>query len=198
MPRGGKRLGAGRKSGERWAIKRSPIAVVQRFYVYTLVDPRNCRPFYVGKGIGRRAWHHLGMRNDFDNPEKQKRINAIREAGQEPQVHIVLEGLREEEALLVEKGLIRAIPGLTNRTHSPVVPHWRAALREIRASEKEIERSRAVLAKFVASLNGGPCSIEGFTPEQNALYLETVKQMVEEAIATPPDVWPLNTYRPST
>jgi len=31
------------------------------FYVYALKDPRTtpARPFYIGKGVGTRAWDHL-------------------------------------------------------------------------------------------------------------------------------------------
>jgi uncharacterized protein len=34
---------------------------VGAFYVYALKDPRTspAKPFYIGKGVGTRAWDHL-------------------------------------------------------------------------------------------------------------------------------------------
>jgi len=32
------------------------------FYVYFLINPLNNKVFYVGKGIGKRAWQHLKMK----------------------------------------------------------------------------------------------------------------------------------------
>ena len=35
-----------------------------RFYVYVYSDPRNNQPFYIGKGIGNRAFAHLGDKSE--------------------------------------------------------------------------------------------------------------------------------------
>jgi hypothetical protein len=46
------------------------------FYVYALKDPRTspAKPFYIGKGVGTRAWDHLLTPDDT---AKGKRIAEI-------------------------------------------------------------------------------------------------------------------------
>jgi hypothetical protein len=48
------------------------------FYVYSLKDPRTspAKPFYIGKGVGTRAWDHLLQPDDT---AKGKRIAEIEE-----------------------------------------------------------------------------------------------------------------------
>lgn len=58
----------------------TPVAVtVGAYYVYALKDPQTspARPFYIGKGVGTRAWDHL---INIDNTPKGQRIAAIRAA----------------------------------------------------------------------------------------------------------------------
>jgi len=77
------------------------------FYVYALKDPRSnpARPFYIGKGTGVRAWDHL---LDIDNTRKGIRIQSILDDGQKPIVFKLVEGLTENEALVIESELISA------------------------------------------------------------------------------------------
>jgi hypothetical protein len=87
-------------------IDNIPAHVAERlgFYVYVYVDPRNGKPFYVGKGRGERATAHL-----IDRAESRKvaRIAAIRKAGQEPRIDILVHGLASEEsALRIEAAVI--------------------------------------------------------------------------------------------
>ena len=48
----------------------------KRYYVYGLIDPKTKEPFYVGKGKGDRALHHLSE-NENINEAKQRRIKEI-------------------------------------------------------------------------------------------------------------------------
>ena len=84
------------------------------FYVYVYSDPRNEKPFYIGKGTGNRAFAHL---NDRLESAKVARIREIREAGVEPQIEILAFGLDETTAFKVEAAAIDLIgfENLTNR-----------------------------------------------------------------------------------
>jgi len=101
------------------------------FYVYALKDPRKSPavPFYVGKGVGTRAWDHLLVP---DATEKGKRITEIVEAGQEVLVTILCDDLSELQALKIEAELIasfgtEAAGGLLTNT---VLPSGKSRKRE--------------------------------------------------------------------
>ena len=84
------------------------------YYVYMYIDPRDDKPFYIGKGCGSRVLAHL---SDENESEKKRHIDAILESGNEPLLYIVQHGIKNEEtALRVETALIDClkIDGLTN------------------------------------------------------------------------------------
>lgn len=99
-----------------------PTEVAERlgpFYVYMLIDPRDGRPFYVGKGTRQRLLDH-GVEADLTAEEtlrslKVRRIREIRNAGHEPRIDIVKHGLESESvAFAIEAALIDSVEGLTN------------------------------------------------------------------------------------
>lgn len=69
------------------------------YYVYALMDPRNDAPFYIGKGTGRCAFHHLSQRYELNehNLFKQNKINSIRRQGLEPQIKFLANDIEEEK-----------------------------------------------------------------------------------------------------
>jgi uncharacterized protein len=77
------------------------------YYVYTLKDPRHspAKPFYVGKGVGTRAWDHLLVP---DNTKKGQRILEIKDSGYDVLVTKACEDLTELQALRLEAELIAA------------------------------------------------------------------------------------------
>ena len=79
-----------------------------KYYVYILVDPRNQRPFYVGKGKGNRLFEHLECAiKDLETTNlKYELIRAIKNCDMQPSHIIVRHGLKEEEAFHVEAALI--------------------------------------------------------------------------------------------
>jgi len=83
-----------------------------RFYVYELVDPRNDRVFYVGKGCGKRDYTTL-----FSGTlRKMAAVRAIKDAGLEVICRRIAEGLYEREAYKLERDRI-AHHGVANLTN---------------------------------------------------------------------------------
>ena len=91
-----------------------------RCYVYRLIDPRNGKTFYIGKGQGNRVFEHvndeLRFSNSFDDnefpedesSEKIQTIRAIRLAGLNV-IHVIHRyGMTDNEAREVEAALIDA------------------------------------------------------------------------------------------
>jgi hypothetical protein len=98
-----------------------PFEVADRigpFYVYALIDPRDGRVFYVGKGTRDRVAAHgkaAGLEREPGQTAKTARIHEIRAAGLEPMIDIVRHGIiTETEAFRIEAALIECMPDLTN------------------------------------------------------------------------------------
>lgn len=102
------------------------------FYVYLYVDPRNNKPFYVGKGAGNRAFSHL---SDTSESPKVTRIHELKEAGIDPVIELLAFGLDEQTAFKLEAAAIDLI-GFENLTNK-VVGH--GALRAGRMTVEEVQ-----------------------------------------------------------
>jgi hypothetical protein len=93
-----------------------------KFYVYSLIDPINRLPFYIGKGCGKRAMMHLKGK-DKHNLTKNRYIANIRSLGFEPTLKFFKKGLNESEAFNIETNLIKYVAMryqyLTNRVGVP-------------------------------------------------------------------------------
>lgn len=89
-----------------------------RFYVYTLSCPESGKPFYVGKGTGKRRFAHEREAKNKDLPPTKKRdfIRSLLARGLRPVVAIVVDNLTETAALINERELIRRI-GYANLTN---------------------------------------------------------------------------------
>lgn len=81
---------------------------LKKYYVYALVDPRNQRIFYIGKGTGNRVFNHVN--EALDNTEKETAkldsIRDIKKSGKEILQYIIRNSLSEEEAFFLESVLI--------------------------------------------------------------------------------------------
>lgn len=79
-----------------------------KYYVYILIDPRNNKIFYVGKGCGNRIFQHVNEAESSDaGSDKLEIIRAIKESGKEVKYYIIRHGIETpEEAFLVESVMI--------------------------------------------------------------------------------------------
>ena len=103
----------------------------REFYIYALLDPRkeglfryghwvfHFEPFYIGKGKGNRAQHHLMNCSLSSKSHKNNKIKAIKFAGLEPIILIKKRNLTEKQALNTEVSLIDKI-GRSNLKTGPL------------------------------------------------------------------------------
>ena len=81
------------------------------FYVYALIDPRNEKVFYIGKGTGNRVFSHEIESGKSRESEKKKiqQIREIENSGHLVKRLIVNWGLSENEAFVAEAALINLL-----------------------------------------------------------------------------------------
>ena len=110
-----------------------------RYYVYFLVNPFNNQIFYIGKGKGNRAEHHLreNRTRKLVNGRKHKIINEIVDSGEEPQIIVFANDLEERSALTLERILIRRFKKYITNSSSGVTDKY----------ERRREWARACLRK---------------------------------------------------
>lgn len=78
------------------------------YYVYCLVDPRDKKIFYIGKGAGNRVFAHTCDALEYEDvsTDKLEKIREIIRSGHEVEHYIIRHKLTEEDALTVESVLI--------------------------------------------------------------------------------------------
>lgn len=87
-------------------FKQTVIEALQ-YYVYCLVDPRDNKIFYVGKGYGNRVFNHAAdSLNENLDSLKLNTIRDICKEGLKVGYYIIRHGLSENEAYIVESALI--------------------------------------------------------------------------------------------
>ncbi|MDM1299746.1 hypothetical protein HXZ94_14715 [Empedobacter falsenii] len=81
---------------------------VLKYYVYMLLDPRDNKPFYIGKGKDNRIFNHLNcaLSESDSNNDKFETIRSIVDSGNVVSHVIVRHGLSEDEAYQIEASLI--------------------------------------------------------------------------------------------
>ena len=119
------------------------------YYVYLLIDPRDGKIFYVGKGKDDRvfAHDHCAITTEGES-DKLNTIRDIQRAGLEVRHYIVRHGLeKESDAFLVESVLIDL---LTYRDFSSV-----ASITNIQAGHHQFDRGIKTAEELEALYNGG-------------------------------------------
>jgi hypothetical protein len=129
---------------------------VKQYYVYQLVDPRNNKPFYIGKGQGKRIHNHEAeARRGIIHP-KCSTIREIEVQGLNVIKEIVKEFAVEAEAYNYEMKLIKTIglDNLTNLTHGglSVFPYKIANVQALN-SKKLISILAVIFKKTRGNLN---------------------------------------------
>ena len=90
--------------------------MAQEYYIYQLIDPRNSKQFYIGKGKNRRMYDHEKEANgDSDHP-KCNLIREIKSLGYVIEYEVLKRFELEDDAYDYEEKLIDEI-GLHNLTN---------------------------------------------------------------------------------
>lgn len=114
-----------------------------KFYVYTLIDPRDGSVFYVGKGKGNRCFvhtHTVKAGTPDNNRRKCDRISEILASGLDPEAKIVAYYEEEFDALEHERELIALTPDLTN-----ILSGYGWHLTRDECARRAVERERRIL-----------------------------------------------------
>jgi len=122
---------------------RPEVAARLGFYVYLYIDPRNGKPFYVGKGQGSRALAHLSASAES---RKLEMLNDLREADLEPGIDILTHGLRDEETALRIEAAVIDLLGLDDLTNE--MRGWRS-----------VQAGRLPLSELTLYYAAQPCEV---------------------------------------
>lgn len=90
------------------AFSEKSLVALGEAYVYGLIDPRNNKIFYIGKGTANRVFEHEkeSLNNFGSDKLKLKTISEIVSAGLEVKKVIINSNLTEKEAFAAETSLI--------------------------------------------------------------------------------------------
>lgn len=93
------------------AFSEKALDALNGFYVYALVDPRDDKVFYIGKGTGNRIFSHEIENAKYHKTEKFKlqKIREIEDSGHSVKRLIINWGLSEAEAFSAEATLINLL-----------------------------------------------------------------------------------------
>ena len=105
------------------------------------MDPRDGRPFYVGKGKGDRVFNHLASARRGGLGLKNDRIRNIYEAGLEPKLDILRLGLDEASAFHVEAAALHVVELMGGSVTNLVQGHG-VAFGRMTAEELEVRYNR--------------------------------------------------------
>lgn len=131
------------------------------YYVYLLTDPRSDRPFYVGKGKGRRLLDHL---SDVSKSRKRAVLNELDRLRIPPTFEILAHALADEETAFRIEAAVIDLLGLSHLTNS--VRGWRS-----------VQTGRMPLAQAIAYYAAKPVRVSdpALLIRVNRLYRHDIK-----------------------
>ena len=166
-----------KKKGSRVKGERRNLPSKNVFYVYALIDPRDGKPFYIGKGVGDRKEHHVrAWKSSYMqgkvNQKKNTRITEIHRSGQSVVAKTLHGGLTEGAAIRKERELISALRGsLTNLGAGQRLP----AQIELDACEDALARLRSPASwmRHFLRTHNRMC-----TASEMRLYFDVAKELI--------------------
>lgn len=165
-----------------------------RFYVYAYYEPGSDKPFYIGKGSGKRANDHLSprchSRRDQVPTPFYKKLRKLLRTGVTPKIKFLHEDLTEVDAFTRERELIEEIGRrdlgtgpLTNVTcgGEGTVGYWTADAREKQSLRKIGRKLPPGTGEKIAASNLGkkrtPESCKRIVAAKRAAYGRPVKSV---------------------
>lgn len=104
-------------------FSKKSLVSLGEYYVYSLIDPRNRKVFYIGRGTGNRIFEH--ERESQGSPEseklKLKTIAEIQATGLEVEKVIIKCNLTESEVFASEAALINIFNYVENSRLTNIV-----------------------------------------------------------------------------
>lgn len=107
------------------------------YYVYLYTRPGERKPFYIGKGKGRRALAHL---DENVESEKKRVFDELKQKGLAPRLEFLAHGLNDEETALRVEAAVIDVLGLGKLTNQ--VRGWKS----VQLGRLSLERAKSLYA----------------------------------------------------
>ena len=102
-------------------FSKKSLVSLGEYYVYSLIDPRNRKVFYIGRGTGNRIFEHERQGSPESEKLKLKTIAEIQATGLEVEKVIIKCNLTESEAFASEAALINIFNYVENSRLTNIV-----------------------------------------------------------------------------
>jgi hypothetical protein len=158
----------------------------KQFYVYELVDPRDGKPFYVGKGQRDRVSDHVREANRGVHSHKCNKIRSIQNDGLAIQTRIVKEFRNEDAAYRFEEKHIASI-GLDKLTN--IAPGGRANGGGISLDSAEVDLIATCLRKTAGFTVFPRLHVLGQTIEIGSVLHDIGRRTIDKLLEKHGDQW---------